>query len=68
LDVVYAPWPTPFATSATRRGVHVVSGLAVLLHQAVEQVELMTGMSAPVEAMREALATAVAARAGGAAV
>jgi len=62
--VVYAPWPTPFAGSALAAGCRVVSGLTVLLHQAVAQVELMTGRPGPVEAMRTALATAVAARQG----
>ncbi len=59
LDVVYAPWPTPFAAAAGSAGCRVVSGLAMLLHQAVVQVELMTGRAAPVEAMRLALAAAV---------
>lgn len=63
LDVVYAPWPTPFAGAAERAGARVVSGLEVLLHQAVAQVELMTGRPGPVEAMRAALDVAVAARA-----
>ena len=64
LDVVYAPWPTPFAGSAMAAGCRVVSGLTVLLHQAVAQVELITGLPAPVEAMRTALGAAVAARQG----
>ena len=64
LDVVYAPWPTPFAGSALAAGCPVVSGLAVLLYQAVAQVELMTGHPGPVEAMRTALVAAVAARQG----
>lgn len=41
-DVVYAPWPSPLARrwfAAERR---VVSGEAMLLHQAVEQLRLMT--------------------------
>ncbi len=63
LDLVYAPWPTPFSVSASRHGAQVVGGLAVLLHQAVAQVELMTAMPAPVDAMRAALTSAVAARA-----
>ncbi len=62
LDVVYVSWPTPFAQSALAAGCPVVSGLAVLLYQAVAQVELMTGHPGPVEAMRTALAAAVAAR------
>jgi shikimate dehydrogenase len=63
-DVVYAPWPTPFARSALAVGCPVVSGLTVLLYQAVAQVELMTGHPGPVEAMRTALEAAVAARQG----
>ncbi|MFL6128889.1 MAG: shikimate dehydrogenase [Mycobacteriales bacterium] len=63
LDVVYAPWPTPLAAAAAEAGCRVVSGLAVLLHQAVAQVELMTGRPGPVEAMRAGLAEAVTARA-----
>jgi shikimate dehydrogenase len=61
LDVVYAPWPTRFAAQA--EGARVVSGMDMLLHQAVAQVELMTGRPGPLEAMRAALDAAVAARA-----
>jgi shikimate dehydrogenase len=61
LDVVYAPWPTRFAAQAD--GARVVSGMEMLLHQAVAQVELMTGRPGPLEAMRSALDAAVAARA-----
>jgi shikimate dehydrogenase len=59
LDVVYAPWPTPLAAAADGT---VVSGLAVLLHQAAAQVELMTGRPAPLAAMRAALDAAGRAR------
>lgn len=45
LDVVYAGWPTPFASAALRAGATVVPGTAMLLHQAVRQVQLMTGRS-----------------------
>lgn len=55
LDVVYAGWPTPLATWAQTAGATVVSGRDMLLHQAAEQVRLMTGRTAPVAAMREAL-------------
>ncbi len=54
LDVVYHPWPTPLAQAAAATGSIVVSGYAMLLHQAAAQVELMTGKPAPLEAMREA--------------
>jgi shikimate dehydrogenase len=63
LDVVYAPWPTAFAAAAEAAGARVVSGLEMLLHQAVAQVGLMTGRTAPVAPMREALDAAVAVRA-----
>jgi shikimate dehydrogenase len=62
LDVVYAPWPTRFAAAAAAAGATVLSGLEMLLHQAVAQVELMTGEPGPVEPMRAALEAAVAAR------
>lgn len=59
LDVVYAPWPSPFAQAVATAGegrIPVVRGTGMLLHQAVRQVELMTGQNGPVEAMRAALA------------
>jgi len=59
LDVVYTPWPTPLAASAREAGCRIVSGQAVLLHQAAAQVELMTGCCAPIVQMRAALDTAV---------
>lgn len=59
LDVVYAGWPTPLARAAQRTGAPVISGAAVLLHQAGWQVELMTGRAAPIEAMRAAMRAAV---------
>ncbi|HEX8081755.1 MAG TPA: shikimate dehydrogenase [Jatrophihabitans sp.] len=59
LEAVYHPWPTPLAAALTAAGAPVVSGAAMLLHQAARQVELMTGSAAPVEAMRAALLAAV---------
>ncbi len=61
LDVVYHPWPTALAAAAQQAGVPTVGGFALLLHQAARQVELMTGKSAPVEAMRAAGLAALAA-------
>lgn len=56
LDVVYTPWPTHLARvrEALTPG-RVVGGASMLLHQAAAQVELMTGLKAPVSAMAEAL-------------
>lgn len=54
-DTIYDPWPTPLASSAARARCHIVSGLDLLLAQAVHQFELFTGVDAPVAAMRSAL-------------
>jgi shikimate dehydrogenase len=65
LDVVYEPWPTPLAVAWTAAGGSVAPGWAMLLHQAAEQVRLMTGEEPPLEAMREAVLGALAQRARG---
>jgi shikimate dehydrogenase len=60
-EVVYDPWPTPLAASAGDRV--LVNGFDLLLHQAVLQFEIFTGVGAPVEAMRAAGEAALARRA-----
>lgn len=55
LDAAYDPWPSKLAEVADAGGAHVASGYLMLLHQACQQVELMTGKQAPVEAMRSAI-------------
>ncbi|MBW4706066.1 shikimate dehydrogenase [Micromonospora sp. RL09-050-HVF-A] len=57
-DALYDPWPTPLAASALAAGRQVLSGLDLLLAQAVGQFTQFTGVPAPVEAMRAALAAA----------
>ncbi|MEV4771498.1 shikimate dehydrogenase [Micromonospora humida] len=57
-DALYDPWPTPLAASAQAAGRRVVSGLDLLLAQAVGQFSQFTGVPAPVDAMRAALAAA----------
>ena len=54
LDVVYTGWPSPLARTFEQAGASVVSGFEMLVHQAAEQVHLMTGLLAPVEQMRAA--------------
>ncbi|MGW2056385.1 shikimate dehydrogenase [Streptomyces sp. NPDC001840] len=62
-DVLYEPWPTGLAAAWSGRGGPVVSGLDLLVHQAVLQVELMTGRSpAPLALMRKAGEQALEAR------
>jgi len=62
LDVIYSPWPTQLATAWTLGGGTTCAGHVMLLHQACEQVRLMTGHDAPVEAMRSALQQALTSR------
>lgn len=63
-EALYDPWPTPFAAAAERAGTTVVSGLDLLVHQAVLQVEQMTGHAVPVGVLRAAGERALAARRG----
>ncbi|MFJ4835142.1 shikimate dehydrogenase [Streptomyces sp. NPDC088747] len=61
-DVLYDPWPTELAARWSAYGGAVVGGLDLLVHQAVLQVEQMTGRSpAPLGAMRKAGEQALAA-------
>lgn len=59
LDVVYAGWPTPLGQAWRAAGGSVSPGYLMLLHQACEQVRLMTGRPAPQQAMRAALTDAI---------
>ncbi|MEV8451989.1 shikimate dehydrogenase [Streptomyces sp. NPDC052095] len=62
-DVLYDPWPTRLAADWAARGGAVVGGLDLLVHQAVLQVEQMTGRApAPLAAMRRAGEAALAGR------
>lgn len=63
VDVLYDPWPTPLARAWASRGAPVVGGLPMLVHQAAEQVRLMTGRDVPVEVLRSAGEQALASRA-----
>ncbi|TLS43187.1 shikimate dehydrogenase [Streptomyces montanus] len=62
-DVLYDPWPTALAARWSAYGGAVVSGLDLLVHQAVLQVEQMTGRTpAPLDVMRNAAEKALAGR------
>ena len=51
-DAVYDPWPTPLTERAAALGRQVVTGIDLLAHQAVLQVEIMTGHDVPVDVLR----------------
>lgn len=53
-DVVYDPWPTPLAAAWKAAGGQVIGGLDLLVHQAVLQVELMSGRAPSVGTLRAA--------------
>ncbi|MDX3061741.1 MULTISPECIES: shikimate dehydrogenase [Streptomyces] len=54
-DVLYEPWPTALASRWSATGAALVGGLDLLVHQAVLQVEQMTGCAAaPLAVMRAA--------------
>ena len=60
LDVVYAPWPTAVAGAWVHAGGALAPGWLMLLHQAVPQVQLMTGQQPDIDLMRTALLAALA--------
>lgn len=55
LDVVYDPWPTQLAAKWLNQNCQIIPGHQMLLHQAVRQVELMTGLTPDVSVMQDAL-------------
>ena len=59
LDVVYGSGVTPLQRAARERGWSMAEGTDMLLHQAAEQVRLMTGQPAPLDAMSQALRSAL---------
>ncbi|MCX5148793.1 shikimate dehydrogenase [Streptomyces sp. NBC_00320] len=62
-DVLYDPWPTALAAAWSQRDGRLLGGLDLLVHQAVLQVEQMTGRhTAPLAAIRAAGEAALRAR------
>jgi shikimate dehydrogenase len=53
-DLVYAPRPTPWLAASAASGATAVDGLGMLVHQAAAQLELWTGVPAPVNVMWQA--------------
>jgi shikimate dehydrogenase len=55
VDIIYDPWPTVLAVAAKHAGCTVVSGLDLLVGQALLQIELMTGRSVASDVLYAAL-------------
>jgi shikimate dehydrogenase len=62
VDLVYHPLRTPLLIAASRAGANAVGGLGMLVHQAGRQFTWWTGREAPLDAMRTAAESAIAAR------
>ena len=58
-DLIYAPRPTSWLAAAADAGALTVDGLGMLVHQAAAQLELWTGLPAPVDRMWEAVSAVV---------
>jgi shikimate dehydrogenase len=55
VDIVYDPWPTSLAMAAERAGCTLVTGLDLLIGQALLQIELMTGGTVAADVLYAAL-------------
>jgi shikimate dehydrogenase len=60
VDLIYHPLTTPLLAEAGRRGLTVVNGLGMLVHQAAHAFRRWTGEEPPLAAMSGAAAAAVA--------
>lgn len=54
-DMIYQPAETPFLAAAREAGCRTANGLGMLLHQGATALEIWSGQSAPLDAMRAAL-------------
>lgn len=62
-EAIYDPWPTPLAAAVLERRGALVSGMDLLVHQAVLQVRAFTGLDVDVDLLRGVGERALAARA-----
>ncbi len=54
-DATYNPAKTRFLSEAEEMGCSIMNGLGMSLYQGAEQIELLSGKDAPIEAMRQEL-------------
>lgn len=59
LEMVYSPAETPLVKMAGARGVQIIPGAEMFVHQAARQFEIWTGKPAPVEEMRRVVERAI---------
>ncbi|MEQ1841721.1 MAG: shikimate dehydrogenase, partial [Verrucomicrobiales bacterium] len=58
-DMIYQPAETPFLRQMREAGARTANGLGMLLHQGAKALEIWSGRSAPLAAMRQALVTQI---------
>src|SRR5262249_608271 len=63
-DMVYNPIETKFAKLARAKGIQVIPGTEMFVHQGARQVEIWTGKPAPLEEMHRAVLHAMGLTAG----
>ncbi|MCL6471945.1 MAG: shikimate dehydrogenase [Firmicutes bacterium] len=54
-DLIYTPQETALIKAARDKGARAINGLGMLVYQAAEAFEIWTGVSAPIDEMRQAL-------------
>jgi 3-dehydroquinate dehydratase/shikimate dehydrogenase len=62
-EMVYSPAETPFTKMARAKGIHVIPGSEMFVHQGARQFEIWTGKPAPVEEMHRVVVHALDQRA-----
>jgi 3-dehydroquinate dehydratase/shikimate dehydrogenase len=62
-ELVYSPAETPFTKMARAKGVHIIPGVEMFVHQGARQFEIWTGKPAPVEEMHRVVTHALEMRA-----
>jgi 3-dehydroquinate dehydratase/shikimate dehydrogenase len=62
-EMVYSPAETPFTKMAREKGIHVIPGSEMFVHQGARQFEIWTGKPAPVEEMHRVVVHALEQRA-----
>lgn len=67
-EMVYSPAETSFTRMARNKGIHVIPGVEMFVHQGARQFEIWTGKPAPVEEMHRVVSHALEQRAQAAAM
>ena len=55
VDLVYSPIKTTFLTTIENGGGEAITGVSMLIHQAIEGLELITGENCPYEIMEKSI-------------